>query len=75
MMFTGQVGVNDLSGPVGVVDAVNTVVSQSKPDGAFYVMLSVLNFTVMLSANLGVMNLLLYLRLMAEDLYFCLLSL
>lgn len=58
MMFTGQVGVNDLSGPVGVVDAVNTVVSQSKPDGAFYVMLSVLNFTVMLSANLGVMNLL-----------------
>lgn len=58
MMFTGQVTVNDLSGPVGVVDAVSNVVEQSKPDGAWYVFLNVLNFTVMISANLGVMNLL-----------------
>lgn len=58
MMFTGQVGINDLSGPVGVVDAVNTVVEQSKPDGAYYVMLNLFNFMVMISANLGVMNLL-----------------
>lgn len=58
MMFTGQVGIDDLSGPVGVVDAVNTVVEQSKPDGAYYVMLNLFNFMVMISANLGVMNLL-----------------
>lgn len=58
MMFTGEIGINALSGPVGVVDAVNTVVEQSKPDGAFYVMLNILNFMVMISANLGVMNLL-----------------
>ncbi len=58
MMFTGQVGINDLSGPVGVVDAVNTVVEQSKPDGAWYVTLNLINFMVMISANLGVMNLL-----------------
>ncbi len=58
MMFTGQVSVNDLSGPVGVVDAVNTVVEQSKPDGGWYVFLNVINFTMMISANLGVMNLL-----------------
>lgn len=58
MMFTGQVGINDLSGPVGVVDAVNTVVEQSKPDGAWYVTLNLINFMIMISANLGVMNLL-----------------
>lgn len=58
MMFTGQVSVNDLSGPVGVVDAVNTVVEQSKPDGGWYVFLNVINFMMMISANLGVMNLL-----------------
>ncbi len=58
MMFTGKVGINDLSGPVGVVDAVNTVVEQSKPDGVWYVFLNLINFMVMISANLGVMNLL-----------------
>jgi len=58
MMFTGKVGVNDLSGPVGIVDAVSTVVEESKPDGSWYVFLNVTNFIVMLSANLGVMNLL-----------------
>ena len=58
MMFTGQVGINDLSGPVGVVDSVNTVVEQAKPEGAWMVTLNLFNFIVMLSANLGVMNLL-----------------
>ncbi len=58
MMFTGEVSVNDLSGPVGVVDAVNDVVEQSKPDGTWYVVLNLINFMVMISANLGVMNLL-----------------
>ena len=58
MMFTGKLGINDLSGPVGVVDSVNTVVEQSKPDGAWHVCLSIFQYIVMLSANLGVMNLL-----------------
>ena len=58
MMFTGKLGINDLSGPVGVVDSVNTVVEQSKPDGAWYVCLNIFQYIVMLSANLGVMNLL-----------------
>lgn len=58
MMFTGKVGVNDLSGPVGIVDAVSSVVEESRQDGAWYVFLNVTNFIVMLSANLGVMNLL-----------------
>lgn len=58
MMFTGDVSINDLSGPVGVVDSVNSVVEQSKPDGVWYVCLNLFNYIVMLSANLGVMNLL-----------------
>jgi len=57
MLFTGKLSINNLSGPVGIVDSVNTVVQESKPDGAFYVMLNLFNFIIMLSANLGVMNL------------------
>lgn len=58
MMFTGQVGINDLSGPVGAVSIMSDVVEESKSDGIFYVFLNLLNLGVMISANLGVMNLL-----------------
>ena len=58
MMFTGQVGVNDLMGPVGTVSAISNVMEESKVDGTFYVILNLLNFSLMISANLGVMNLL-----------------
>ena len=50
--------VNDMSGPVGIVSAIGDVVEESKSDGAFYVFLNLLNWTIMISANLGVMNLL-----------------
>jgi regulator of sigma E protease len=40
------------------VDSVNTVVEQSKPEGTWMVCLNLFNYIVMLSANLGVMNLL-----------------
>ena len=58
MMFTGQVTVNDLSGPVGIVQTVNEVVNTSRPDGVFYVVMNLLFFAEAISANLGVMNLL-----------------
>jgi regulator of sigma E protease len=58
MMFTGQVGINDLSGPVGTVSFMSSVVEESKANGAFTVLLSLFNLGVMISANLGVMNLL-----------------
>lgn len=58
MMFTGKLGINDLSGPVGAVSVMSNVVEESKPDGGFYVFLNLLNWGVMISANLGVMNLL-----------------
>ncbi len=58
MLFTGQAGVDDLSGPVGIVNMVGQVVEQSRSDGALYVFLNLLNFSILLSVNLGVLNLL-----------------
>ena len=58
MMLTGRMGVNNLSGPVGTVSAISTVVEESKQDGGFYVFLNIINIAIMLSANLGVVNLL-----------------
>lgn len=58
MMFTGKVGINDLSGPVGTVSIMSDIVEESKADGAFYVFLNLLNLAGLISSNLGVMNLL-----------------
>lgn len=58
MIFKGKATLDDVSGPVGVVSTIGNVVEQSKSDGWFYVFLNLFNMTVMISANLGVMNLL-----------------
>ncbi|HIU77433.1 MAG TPA: RIP metalloprotease RseP [Candidatus Pelethocola excrementipullorum] len=57
MLVTGKFTVNDLSGTVGVVEQIGKTIDESKSDGGFYVMLNLLNFTILLSANLGIMNL------------------
>ena len=59
MLFTGGISVNELSGPVGIVQNMGQVYEESvKNDGYYYAFLNMLNWTIMLSANLGVMNLL-----------------
>lgn len=58
MLFTGQAGLRDLSGPVGIVDVVNDVYETAAPEGARVLFHSMLNFGILLTANLGVMNLL-----------------
>ena len=58
MLLTRQVSVNDLSGPVGIVNMIGDTYEQSIVYGIKTVVLSLLNFAIMLSANLGVMNLL-----------------
>lgn len=59
MLFSGGVTVNDLNGPVGIVQNMGAVYEESvENDGYFYAFLNMLNWTIMLSANLGVMNLL-----------------
>ena len=58
MLITGNVGVDQLSGPVGIVDVVDDTYQQSKEYGAVVVLMQMLNIGILLSANLGVMNLL-----------------
>ena len=59
MLVTRQVSPNELSGPVGIVKSIGDTYQQSvKNDGYYYALLNMLNWTILLSANLGVMNLL-----------------
>ncbi len=57
-LFTGRFAVSDLSGPVGVVSVIGDVYESARPEGGFTVLMSLLNIVILLSANLGVMNLL-----------------
>ena len=58
MLFTRQIGMDQLSGPVGVVDAVDQTYQVSKSGGVYLVFLNMIRMAILLSANLGVMNLL-----------------
>lgn len=58
MLAGGQAGIKDMSGPVGVVSAIGGVYTQSAKRGALVVLISMLNMAILLSANIGVMNLL-----------------
>lgn len=57
-LVTGKVGMDQLSGPVGVVQAVDTTYQASKSGGALLTFLNLLRMAILLTANLGVMNLL-----------------
>ena len=58
MLVTGQVGADQLSGPVGIVDVVGDTYEQTKEYGFLTVVANMLSLAILLSANLGVMNLL-----------------
>ncbi len=58
MLVTGKVGVTDLSGPVGIVSTIGETYEAAAKEGAFTVFLNMINIAILLSANLGVMNLL-----------------
>lgn len=57
-LFRGQYSVKDMSGPVGVVSAMGDTYDEVKSEGTLVVVMTFLNFVILLSANLGVMNLL-----------------
>lgn len=57
-LITGNVSIKNVSGPVGIVDTVGDAINQSKSYGLKVVLLQILYMSVLLSANLGVMNLL-----------------
>ena len=58
MLVTGQAGLQDLSGPVGIVNVVSDVYESAAPAGIWAVFLNMLNFGTLLTANLGIINLL-----------------
>lgn len=58
MLFRGKVGLDDMSGPVGIVGAIGDTYEANRSDGWYYVALSMMMMSVLLSVNLGVMNLL-----------------
>ena len=58
MLVTGKVSANEISGPVGIVDVIGDTYSSAKSEGVAVTILTLINLAIMLSANLGVMNLL-----------------
>ncbi len=58
MLVTGQVGIDQLSGPVGIATMIDETIEETKPYGLPTVVINMINFAVLLSVNLGVMNLL-----------------
>ena len=58
MLFTGKISTNDISGPVGIVDIIGQTYDSTINDGWFTTTMSMSMLIIMLSANLGVINLL-----------------
>lgn len=58
MLFTGVVSINELSGPVGVANMVSDVYEEASGYGIKVIIYSLLDFAILITANLGVMNLL-----------------
>lgn len=57
-LVTGKVGADDLGGPVRIINEIGNVVESSKQSGLKSLVVNLLNWAILLSANLGVMNLL-----------------
>ena len=58
LLVKGRLSKDDVSGPVGMVKIVDEAYEETKPYGISTVVLTMLSLTVLLSVNLGVMNLL-----------------
>ena len=57
MLFSGQAKVSEISGPVGAVEIVGDEYESAKQNGLLAVVVSMLNIAVLLSANIGIVNL------------------
>ncbi|MBP3818376.1 MAG: RIP metalloprotease RseP [Butyrivibrio sp.] len=58
LLIKGRLSADDVSGPVGMVKIVDDAYEEVKPFGISAVILTMMSLTVLLSVNLGVMNLL-----------------
>ena len=57
-MFNGHASLDDLSGPVGIATVIDDTIEETSDYGVFVVILNMINITVLLSVNVGLMNLL-----------------
>lgn len=57
-LITGKASVKEISGPVGIVNMVGEIVDEASDQGIRVVLLSLAGFCILISTNLGVMNLL-----------------
>ncbi len=57
-MIKGRVKADDIAGPVGIVNMIGTTYNEGKKISPISAFLSMINISILLSANLGVMNLL-----------------
>lgn len=57
-MVTGRASKDDIAGPVGIVEMIGNTYEKSREDGLFYILMNMANISILLTANLGVMNLL-----------------
>ena len=57
-LISGKANMNEIAGPVGIVNIVGKIVTQTKDEGIGIVLLNLASFSILLSTNLGVMNLL-----------------
>ena len=57
-LITGKISTKEMAGPVGIVNMIGDTYESSKRDGMLYVFLNMILMSIMLSANLGIMNLL-----------------
>ena len=58
LLVKGKLSKDDVSGPVGMVKIVDDTYNEVKPYGISSVILTMMSLTVLLSVNLGIMNLL-----------------
>ena len=58
MLIQGKASKDDISGPIGVAQVIGEVKEQAEPYGIWMVILNMINIALLLSVNLGVMNLL-----------------
>lgn len=58
MLLTGQATKDDVSGPIGIAQFVGDTYEQAKPYGISSIVLTMMNIVILLSVNLGILNLL-----------------
>lgn len=58
MLFTGKLNKDDLAGPVGVAQVIDHTIDETKQYGFLTVAINMVNIALLLSVNLGIMNLL-----------------